>query len=303
MFFCSSVFLFLRFLSFIMIQSFRQIKNRISAVQNTRKVTSAMEMISVAKLSRTNAALLTLRPYFQRMEKLFGDLVSSTPGVSNPFFEQRPAAGRISLCLLTSDGGLCGTYNNHIIAAAEEFMLQQGRERIDLHCVGRKGFNYFKKRDVRISRTYIGLNGRYSDKVAEEVTAALTRAFLVQETDAVYFVYAPSALTFMHKPLIEKFLNIETHFSATNETKYILEPDMQGILEELLPRYLAMKAKMIMLTAFASEHSARAMAMKMATDNAKELLENLIVLRNKVRQATITQDIMEIIASAEALKG
>jgi len=190
-----------------------------------------------------------------------------------------------------------------IIGAAEEFINKRGRDKIKLVCVGKKGFTYFKKRGFNISNAYTGLNGRYSDKASDEICSALTESFLLKDVDEVYVCHMHSQTGLIYKPVFKKFLNIERQRIDPYEYKYLLEPDAEGILRELVPWYLAMKMRMIILEAFLLEHSARAISMKMATDNARELVEKLIILRNKVRQASITQDMMEIIASAEALKG
>lgn len=286
-----------------MIQTFRQIKKRIVAIENTKKVTAAMEMISIAKLNRITLKLSSMRPYFGKLESLFTNLTSRAEFVLSPLFEERQLKERIGLCIITSDSGLCGIYNNMIISAAQDFINSHGRDKINLVCIGKKGFTYFKKRGFKISNAYIGLNGRYSDKVCDEISSVLTESFLLKEVDEAYICHMHSQAGLIHKPIFKKFLNIERQPIDSYEYKYLLEPDADEILRELIPRYLSMKMKMIILEAFLLEHTARAVSMKMATDNARELLEKLIILRNKVRQATITQDMMEIIASTEALKG
>jgi len=284
-----------------MSQSLKHIKNRIRSIENTKKVTNALQLISQTKLNSIDDVLFASRRYFLKLESTFNNFVNSAAGLSSPLFEERAEKKKASLCLITSDSGLCGMYNNNIIRRAEEFISGRGKERTRLVIVGKKGFNYFKNRGVRVTNTYLGLNGRYSAEIADDISNSLVAGFLSGETDEAYLAYTRFETTLSHKPVIKKFLNIEVPPAPGIE--YLLEPSKERVLEDLAPRYIAMSMKVALLEAFTSEHAARTIAMKTATENAEELLENLILLRNKVRQANITQDIMEIIASSEALKG
>jgi len=255
----------------------------------------------VTKLSRTEKMLYQLRPYYFELNRLLEDLLGNIKGVTHPAFEKRSTSGKICLCLFTSDGGLCGVYNTTIIRAAEEFIKEKGKDKVRLITVGKRGFNYFKKRQVEVINSYIGAHGKYSDKLSKAIVAELIELFLKKEVDAIYIAYMRFGSTIIHKPIIEKFLNLETR--EVSGSGYIFEPDAKKIIDVLIPKYLFMKMKLILLESFTSEHAARTVAMKMASDNAGELLTSLTLLRNKVRQAIITQDIMEVISSSEALKG
>lgn len=284
-----------------MIQTFKQIKNRIRSTENTQKVTRAMEMVSVAKLNRIGRKLHGLGPYVLALDELMHDFVNSQSGFVHPFFKVRDDLDKLCLCLITSDSSLCGAYNINIIRLAEQFINLHGKEKVSLFCIGRKGFNYFKKYNIEILNAYIGMNGRYSEKVIQEIENNLIDVFISGKVAQVHIAYTHSQTALIQKPIIEKFLNIE--YAPTRKIDYILEPGRNEILEEIIPKYISMKLRLIILNAFSAEHSSRTVAMKTATDNAKELLQNLILLRNKVRQASITQEIMEIISSSEALKG
>ncbi len=282
-------------------RSLRQIKNRIRSIENTRKVTSALEMISLSKLHRVDNPLFALRPYFSATESLLNDLLNSKGSVSHPFIGEKIENAKLGFCIITSDSGLCGLYNNNMIRFTDELINKYGKDNIKLILIGKKGFNYFKRHNINILNSYIGLNGRYSLKVCDEITNYLGNIYLSGEVNEVRVAYTHYQTALTLKPTINKFLNIEK--VATQEEEFIFEPDKEKILEELIPKYLAMKMRYFILEAFTSEHSARAVAMKTATDNARELLRLLVLLRNKVRQANITQEIMEVIGSAEALKG
>lgn len=285
-----------------MVESLKIIKNRIRSIQNIEKVTSAMQMISATKLNRLGNVLSLTQPYFQRLESLLNDVSRARGAVLGPFFEARPVREKITLCVVTSDNGLCGAYNNNVIHLAERFISDCKNTRVSLVIIGKRGYNYFKKfyKD-NILHTYLGLNGKFSQEVSDEITKRLISIFLSKDADEIYIAYTHFKNALVNKPLIGRFLNIEQ--SSGEEIEYIFEPDRLKVLEELVPKYLAMKIKFILLDAFTCEHSSRLMSMRMANENAKDLLHELILLRNKVRQANITRDIIEIISSAEALKG
>lgn len=284
-----------------MIQSLRQIRKRIRSVENTKKIMRAMEMVSAAKLNRAQALLAASRPYFFKLDSVLKNLLTSTKEACHPLIEERALKEKAALCLITSDSGLCSTYNDNIIRLAEDFINQYGMEDIKLVAVGRKGFNFFKKMGVEISHAYVGLHGRYSSEIADKVGKALTDLFLSKEADEVYVAYTHFASALRYKPTLEKFLNVERN--KDRQIEYILEPNIDRVLEELIPRYVAAKMRLILLESFTSEHSARMVAMKAADDNAEELIDNLTLIRNKARQAAITKEVLEVASTAEALKG
>ena len=283
-----------------MLQNLRQIKNRIRVIDNTRKVTSAMQMISMTKLNRTEKMFFAFKPYFQKFDYLLNNIINAQETSQSPFLKKNKARD-ICLCVITSDSGLCGAHNINIIRFTEDFISKVGTDKVKLITIGRRGFNYFKRIGMPVLNSYIGLNGRYSDKLCDEIALNLEDLFLSQKFSEVHIAYTHFQTALIHKPSLTKFLNIER--TSPPEREYIFEPDPQEILDEFIPKYLSIKIKVIILESFTAEHSARAISMKMATDNADELSRTLILLRNKVRQASITQDIMEIISSAEALKG
>ncbi len=285
-------------------QSLKQIKNRIRSVENTCKVTNAMQMISVSKLNRMDKALYSSRPYFSRLESFLNNLLAGrTQGVSKTFIDKKTISGKIALCVVASDNGLCGSYNNNIIRLAEEFILARPKESVELVCIGKRGNVYFHKHGRKIVNSYIGLNGKYSQLVADEITNYLIGLFLSGQADEVYVAYTHFKTALAQQPRVEKFLNIEPAQPTKQEINFILEPDINAILKDLIPRYMAMKMRLVLMNAFTCEHASRTVAMKTATENAHEMISGLVTLRNKVRQANITQEIMEIIASSEALKG
>lgn len=284
-----------------MAQSLRQIKNRIKSVENTQKVTSAMQMISVAKLNHIDKKLFLARPYFVRLESFLYDLLAGVEENNSVFLRKKQTLAPVVLCIITSDTGLCGNYNHNIIKFAEDFIKKIGLSNINLVLIGQKGFRYFKNKNVTILKSYLGLNGKYSKEVADEINNYLVDLFLNDLAREVHIIYTHFENALVYKPKVDKFLNLEA--KEQKKIDYIAEPDINLILEEIIKKYITMKMRLVMLEAFTSEHASRTVSMKSATDNADELLDSLVTLRNKVRQAGITQEIMEIISSVEALKG
>ena len=281
-------------------QSFRQIKNRIRIIENTKKVTSAMGLISLVKLNRISKILYPYRSYCRNLESILKNVACSQVKITHPLFEQREKINRVLLCVVASDNGLCGVYNNNVLKKSEEFVNQIGKDRVDIILVGKKGLNYFKNKGINLIHKYIGLNGRYEDIISDEIANILMNVFLSKKADAVYVAYMHFQNVVAQKPILEKFFSIDA--PAHDEVEYIFEPDHERFIASLLGAYIISKMRLIFLEAFTSEHASRSVSMRTATENAKELLEDLVLLRNKVRQASITQDIMEIISSSEALR-
>jgi len=285
-----------------MIQSLRSIKLRMKSVESTKKITRAMEMVSASKLNRMKSVLYASRPYFLKVEVLMHNVLKSADtALNHPLLKKRPEVKSIALFVVTSDAGLCGTYNHNMIRLTEEFVVKNGKDKVEIIAIGREAFNHFKKEGYRITDGYEDLHSRYSVEVASEIAEALKAMFLDGRVDEVYAAYTRFDSTLRHKPVIEKLLNIEA--SERGEVEYIAEPDMKSVLDELLSWYLHERIRIIILNSFTSEHSARMIAMKMATDNAKDLMDSLTLSRNKARQAMITKEVIEIASSAEALKG
>jgi len=282
-------------------QALKQIKNRIRSVESSKKVTSALEMISAVKLNSTQKTLIALRPYTRKMQTMLSNLLQTAEGISHPLLDPRKSVRKIALYVFTSDNGLCGVYNNNVIRAAENFIRDHDPAKIKLFIVGKRGFYYFKNRPWEIAQTYFGINGRFSKSFCDKLTDELTERYLSREVDEVYVAYTFCKTAAVQVPLVEKILNLTP--GEGKPVDYLWEPDIVSVLSGLIPQYITMKMRLMLVESLTSEHAARTIAMKSATDNAKELLEGLVLLRNKVRQATITQEIMEVVSSAEALKG
>lgn len=284
-----------------MSESLKHIKSRIRSIESIKKITRAMEMVSLAKLRPSQNRLEASRRYTGKIRRMLSCAVGQAPGADNPFLESRESAGKTALCVISSDTGLCGTYNNNLFRKAEEFIRENsGSSKVSLAVLGRKGFNYFRRRGYELPLAYHEPRGNYTGAMLEKIVSDLSLMFSSAKVNAVYLAYTRFESSSRQKPVVEKFLNID--ISADPDAQYLLEPDALTVLNELVPVYIANKMRTAILEAKAAEHASRVISMAKATDNAKELLEDLILLRNKVRQAGITKEILEIISSAEALK-
>jgi len=284
-----------------MTQDITTVKARMRSVKNIRKITRAMEMISMVKLNRVRSSLFAMRNYFGKVESILNDFLAHTGYVSHPFLEERVKNGKVGLCVITSDTGLCSAYNDAVIKASEIFIKEFRREDVRLVTVGKEGHKHFKRHDFSIKASYLDMHGRYSQKLSCKIVEDLTHLFLSREVDEVYLAYTHFESTLRHKPIVEKFINIK--FTAGDYKDYlILEPDLNGVANVLVPKYLCEKLHLTLLEALTSEHAARMFAMKTATDNADDLMDELTLLRNKARQAAITKEVIEIASGAEAMK-
>lgn len=285
----------------IQAQNLRQIKLRIKSIGNTRKITRAMEMVSASKLSRVKNQYSLMRSYTESLDNMLFNLLSDSPTSVNSLINKRANVKNLALCVVTSDTGLCGTYNDNVIRCAERFLESLKGPSVSVIAVGKEGYSYFHKKGFRVTRSYPGLYGRYTPIISDRIAGELVDIFIGGEVDELYIAYSHFKASLRHTPAIEKLLNIEPRTVVKNY--YTFEPSAQAILDRMASRYIIYKMRSILLEAFTSEHSARMLAMKSATDNADDLTEQLTLARNKARQFAITKEVLEIASAAEALKG
>jgi F-type H+-transporting ATPase subunit gamma len=284
-----------------MAETLKRIKNRIRSVEGVEKLTSAMKMISASKLKLLQKQLAPSGEYFFRLEAMLKNILAAFPGADNEFL--RPGSGKqpAAICVFSSDTGLCGNYNNVIINLAERFVRDNTPGGAKLVTVGRKAFRYFKKKNYEVVNSYVELYGRYSDAVSADISKTLTDLFLKGEAGEVYVAYTSFISGSRHKAVIEKIIPVDP--VRGQETEYLTEPNISEILRDMLPLYIHARVRHIILNAFASEHAQRVIAMSEASDNAGELKDALVLLRNKLRQAGITTELIEIISSVGVMKG
>jgi F-type H+-transporting ATPase subunit gamma len=301
-----------------------------ASIGNIRQITRAMELIAVTRLRRAQQRVLASRPYADKMQQVLGDLVEHIGPVEaggveaeqagqtggepsaaalHPLLDHRPAINRVGVLVLTTDRGLCGALNANTMRAAVQFAHEQENQRraVEMIVVGRKGVQALRRQPVHISAEFTAL-GDYPDlaKIAPIARVAV-ESFNRRELDEVVLVYPRFISTLRQEPTVVPLLPIQppageaaAERTSEPETDYIYEPSPREVLAALLPRYVEMQVYQAVLELIASEFSARMVAMRNASDNAGELLNDLRLGYNKARQATITREIIEVSAGAVA---
>lgn len=284
----------------------RDLKKRIRAVESTRQITKAMEMVAAARLRRAQQRIESYRPYAEKMVEMLGHLSTASGEVSHPFFQKREIK-RTALVLFTSDRGLCGSFNSNLIRTAEIFRKDYSNETLELVCVGKRGRDYFRRREAPVVASYVDFAGNMDLAKVKDMTHFLTSRFVSCEVDRIEFLYTAFISTARFQITTKQFLPIEQTFGEGEgphgSKDYIFEPDAASIYAALLPNYAQTVAQMVMAESLASEHGTRMIAMGSATKNAGEMIDNLTLVMNKARQAMITKELLEIVSGAEALKG
>jgi F-type H+-transporting ATPase subunit gamma len=280
------------------------IRKRIGSIRNTQQITKAMKMVAAAKLRRAQEAAVEARPYAEKMMELFKNLVARVSREAHPLLGLRDEK-RIDLLVLTTDRGLCGGYNANLIRAAEAFIRREGAgKEIQLVLVGRKGTDYFRRRQTTIADRYVNILSNAAQELAGEIAEKAIGRFIRGETDAVYILYSRFRSALSQIPTLEKLLPVEFSEQEKPEqlTEYLIEPNVEALLASLLPKVVQVAIYRALLEATASEHGARMTAMDSATTNASKMMGALTLQMNRARQASITRELMEIVGTAEALK-
>lgn len=282
----------------------REVKRRIKSVENTRKITRTMELVATSKLKRASDRVKAALPYSESLTELVRSLYAPELAEHYPLLRQPERVGRAAILLLTANRGLCGAFNANLIREARELSekLQGEGVATELHIVGKKGIAYFRFRgaDIAMARTDIG-DDPSSDE-AEELVGSLRVRFEQGELDAVYVVSAQFLSAMSTPPQTTQLLPIKPPEGGRSMDAFILSPSAGEIIEKLLPLYLRNTVYRAMVENAAGEQGARRAAMKAATDNAGDMLENLTRSYNRARQAQITQEIAEIVGGAAALE-
>lgn len=280
----------------------RVLRRRIRSIQSTAKITRAMEMIATAKMRRAQDQALAGRPYSDKITQVIADLAAEFSGdnAAHPLLEKRKV-NKIAVIHITSDRGLCGGLNANMNRLTARFMLEQSVP-VTLITVGRKGrdFMYRQQRDVRAEFTKI--SDRPSLMETLPISHIIIDDYSTGYIDQIYLAYTRFVSTMVQNPTLELLLPIEPATVPKTETKeFIYEPDPVFVLNELLPRFVEMRVYHAILEAIASEQSARMVAMRSATDNANDVIEELTLILNKARQEMITKELLDITGGVESL--
>lgn len=279
----------------------KEIRNRISSVSSTMQITSAMKMVSAAKLKKAQDAITAMRPYSDKLTELIQNLSGSIDGdTPNPYTQERPV-GKVLLIAITSNRGLCGGFNSSIVKAVNHYVKSHPTQNVELLTLGKKGDDILTKNHAVVENNnaiFDDLTFSNTSKIAE----GFMQAFADKKYDKVVVIYNRFKNAATQIVTTETLLPIvaETQ-TTTSSADYIFEPSQEEIVNELLPKSIKMQLFKALRDSFASEHGARMTAMHKATDNATELRDQLKLTYNKARQAAITNEILEIVGGAEAL--
>lgn len=294
----------------------RDIKRRIKAVKNTRQITRAMKMVAASKLRKSQSRMLELRPYADKMRSVILSLGEAGSAEAHPLFAQR---GRktIGVLVIASDRGLCGAFNSNILRAANAFIAEKKDTglAVSVNAVGKKTVDFFTRRGVELDKRWMGLSGRVTFTRAQEIAESQTESFLALETDETYLVYNQFKSVMAQEITVVRLLplspivaeegpeNAAAAARAAGQGKdFIYEPTEKEIYDSLLPKNVEIQVFRALLESQASEEAARMTAMENASQNADEMIDKLSLVANKVRQAAITNELLDIVGGVEALK-
>jgi F-type H+-transporting ATPase subunit gamma len=281
------------------------IRRRVRAVKSTQQITKAMKMVSSSKLRRAQERILRSRPYAQQMLRVFNSLATRTETARHVMLQEQPGQ-RPLLIVITADRGLAGSFNANVIKGAAEFITAHPKDtgqEVALALVGRKGRDFFLRRGFDVRYEEVGLFQNVTWSHAQAIANTAINEFLAPEIGSVYLVYNQFKSIMSQQVVIERLLPIaklEQDPSAAT-IDYLFEPAPEQLLDTLLPFHVAVQVNRALLESSAAEHAARMTAMDSATRNAKEMVERLTLYMNKVRQAAITREIIEIVAGAQSV--
>ena len=302
------------------------IRRRVRAVKSTQQITKAMKMVSSSKLRRAQERILRSRPYAKEMLRVFNNLATRIDASKHPLLNDDPESGRTLLIVISADRGLCGSFNTNIVKSALQFTIEHPKTtdgaQVALALVGRKGRDFFMRRGFDVKYEEVGLFQNVKWSHAQAIAQTAINEFLGPEISSVYLVYNEFRSVISQRVVIEKLLPIprlneaeaaasamdaaakdvatRLDASATSAVDYLFEPDPEQLLSTLLPLHVAVQIQRALLESSAAEHAARMQSMDSATRNAKEMVERLTLYMNKVRQAAITREIIEVVSGAQA---
>ena len=283
------------------------IRRRVRAVKSTQQITKAMKMVSTSKLRRAQERIVRSRPFAHEMLRIFNDLASRVDPSAHPLLQNDPLQARTLLIVITGDRGLAGSFNMNVVKTAMNQMAEvsdnPGRD-VALALVGRKGRDFFQRRGFDVLYEEVGLFQNVQWSHAQAIASTAIKEFLGPDISSVYLVYNEFKSVISQRVVIEKLLPIpklETPSADVQQSvDYLFEPDPEQLLNTLLPMHVSVQVARALLESSAAEHAARMQSMDSATRNAKEMVDRLTLYMNKVRQAAITREIIEVVSGAQA---
>lgn len=289
-------------------QSTREILRRIKGIKSTQQITRAMEMVAAVKLNRVRTLAENSRPYVNRLGTLMRIIRSSEMAVDHPVFSTKEGS-RLLLIVITSDRGLCGTFNINMINAVLQFLEEQKGKQVSIIAVGKKGYDTLVRRGYAIEQFFPVPWGLTLASELRTINTLLTEGFNAQKIDGVHLYYTQFVNVLRHVPTHVKLLPLsplseeEKKHLIKGEIDFIMEPSFQELALALIPQYIETQIYHCLIESVTSEQAARMVSMRNATDNADEMIKNLTLTFNKARQASITRELIDIIGGVEAMKG
>jgi F-type H+-transporting ATPase subunit gamma len=288
----------------------KEIRNRIASVSSTQQITSAMKMVSAAKLRRAQEAIVQMRPYAEQLRIILSYLSEAIRDEEDDPYGVERELHRILIVVVTSNRGLCGSFNSNVVKhsiqlAHEEYAGLMKQEKVDFLAIGKRGADYLRKNNYNLVGNKSALFGDLNFENVMPVADAVMSDYVYKKYDRILLVYNQFKNAAVQILTVEQFLPVihpEQTEETTYATDYIFEPSKEYIIKELIPRSLKIQFYKALLDSHAAEHGARMTAMHKATDNATDMIRNLRLTYNKARQAAITKEILEIVSGAEALK-
>jgi F-type H+-transporting ATPase subunit gamma len=281
----------------------RDIRRRIGSVKNTKQITRAMKVVAASRLRRSQERIFNARPYANQMMALLESLASRLEQQQHPLLARRPER-KLLLVVVTADRGLCGAFNANLLRTAQNYVRECGADKVSLVTVGRKGRDFFRRRSVDMTAEYVNIFRQLEFSHAKELADKVIDLYTSEAVDAVDLVYNEFKSMMVQNVKVERYLPVEPRVAAEGEYQadYIYEQPPAEILKTLLPRYVEVQVFRALLESQAAEYAARMTAMDSATNNADELIETLRLKLNRVRQAGITKEIIEVVSGAQALE-
>ncbi len=284
----------------------RDILRKIDAVKKTKQITRAMNMVAAARLRTTQAKMENFDPYAKKFAEVLENLASRIDPEIHLLLNKKEQVSKVELLHFTSDRGLCGSFNMNLISAGVKWVKDQQSRGLDyaLTLVGRKGRDYFRKRDYHISAEYVSIYGNVDIAFVNQMAKNLSDRYLTDEIDEVYMMYSHFISMAKQEPTLVQLIPIvppQGEKDSEGMADYLCEPNAEALLIELLPKHLSVQIFNAFLQNETSENAARMAAMDNATRNCSDLIENLTLVYNKARQAAITAELMDIVGGAEAL--
>ena len=283
----------------------KEIRSRITSVSSTMQITSAMKMVSAAKLKRAQDAITQMRPYANKLSELLQNLSSNLDSSDSSVYSKQREVNNVLIVAITSNRGLCGGFNANIIKKTKLIIEESyPKAKTSIISIGKKSSEHFKKNGYEVISTHDDLYNEISFSAVSKIAEEIMTVFVNGEYDRVYLVYNQFKNAATQNVMQESFLPVQNeNDKTTQKTDYIFEPSQTKIVNSLIPKSLKTQLFKAILDSHASEHGARMTAMHKATDNASELKKDLTLTYNKARQAAITGEILEIVGGAEALNG